>query len=525
MAWLFTYDPLMFKPEFEYLEKIRATLPDYHRTLFYQSTLHWGSQATPGVQLALAKEGSCDGIAYLIKEDELNKILDLIFLEPKQQLDLINTTILIDGNVAGAYALIEKSNDNFLKDLDTKAIVSLITSGRGQRGSCISYLLKCRRIFDSMGIQDKEFQDIISLIQPTLPEAETEASPPVRNGAGVKFDSRGLGTISQKINLDDREIFRIDSIPRKPSSVEAPDSHVPPPLRKERQTMTPPETQDQPADANEPISLSTEDLFEAETVVRKLKDVQNEKDTRNIDVDKVGVKNLRYPVIVMDKNNQWQHTVAGISMFVSLPAHFKGTHMSRFVEVLNNHRGKMTMHNMPMILREIKKRLEAKMAHMGIDFPYFIEKRAPVTQVPGLMEYNCKFTCESNKQERFVLEIQVPVMSVCPCSLEISEKGAHNQRCIVTLQITYKQFVWIEDLVTLVEAAASSPVYSNLKREDEKYVTDMAHDNPKFVEDIVRDITVELEKDENITWFSVSSEHFESIHNHSAYASIERDKR
>lgn len=255
-----------------------------------------------------------------------------------------------------------------------------------------------------------------------------------------------------------------------------------------------------------------------------MEDIQNNKDHRNIDIDQVGVKGIRYPITVLDKNNGKQQTVAKINMYVNLPRHYKGTHMSRFVEVLNEHSKRVSLQNFSEILDEVKSRLNAESAHMEITFPYFINKMAPVTGSEGLMEYKCTFKGYLNKGIDIVTIIHVPISTLCPCSKEISDFGAHNQRGIVTLQVRFKKFIWIEDLIKLVEEAASSEVYSVLKREDEKFVTEKAYQNPMFVEDIVRDIALKLNDDSNITWFAVESENFESIHNHNAYAYIEKHK-
>jgi GTP cyclohydrolase IB len=255
-----------------------------------------------------------------------------------------------------------------------------------------------------------------------------------------------------------------------------------------------------------------------------MEDIQNHKDHRNIDIDQVGVKDIRYPITVLDKNNGKQQTVANINMYVNLPRQYKGTHMSRFVEVLNEHSKRISLQNFSEILQEVKTRLNAESAHMEITFPYFINKMAPVTGSEGLMEYNCSFRGNMDKGLDIVTTINVPISTLCPCSKEISEFGAHNQRGVVTLKVRFKKFIWIEDLIRLVEETASSEVYSVLKREDEKFVTEKAYQNPKFVEDIVRDIALKLNNDTNITWFSVESENFESIHNHNAYAYIEKHK-
>jgi GTP cyclohydrolase I len=255
-----------------------------------------------------------------------------------------------------------------------------------------------------------------------------------------------------------------------------------------------------------------------------MEDIQNSKDFRNIDIDQVGVKGIRYPITVLDKDMGEQQTVAEINMYVNLPRYYKGTHMSRFVEILNEHARRISLQNFSEILEEMKKRLNAESAHMEITFPYFINKSAPVTGIEGLMEYKCTFKGSLNSGSDLVIMICVPISTLCPCSKEISDYGAHNQRGEVRLQVRFKKFVWIEDLIKLVEESASIDVYSVLKREDEKFVTETAFNNPMFVEDVVRDIAVKLNNDSNITWFSVESENHESIHNHNAYAYIEKRK-
>ena len=256
----------------------------------------------------------------------------------------------------------------------------------------------------------------------------------------------------------------------------------------------------------------------------KMPDMQTSRDTRNIPIDKVGVKDISYPVVVMDKQKKFQHTVARINMYVDLPHQFKGTHMSRFVEILNTYREEIALDKLETILGEMKKKLGASTAHLEMEFPYFIEKRAPVSKARGLMEYTCTFNASLDDRFDFVLGIRIPVTSLCPCSKELSAYGAHNQRSIITIRVRYHEFVWIEDLVKVVEECGSSPVYSLLKRVDEKYVTEKAYENPKFVEDIVREITERFLGMANISWFSVEAENFESIHKHSAYAYIERVK-
>jgi len=253
-------------------------------------------------------------------------------------------------------------------------------------------------------------------------------------------------------------------------------------------------------------------------------DVQNQPDSRKVEIQKVGVKNIRYPITVLDKAKGVQHTVANVNMYVDLPHHFKGTHMSRFIEILNAYKGEIAIKNFAHILQEMKKTLKARSAHLEIEFPYFIEKQAPVTHASGLMEYICRFCGSSNEraEDDFYVGIDVPITTVCPCSKEISDQGAHNQRGTVTVKVRFNKFIWIEDIIQLVEDSSSCDIYSILKRPDEKYVTEKAYENPMFVEDVVREVARKLAADPNITWFSVESENFESIHNHSAYAYVEK---
>jgi len=253
-----------------------------------------------------------------------------------------------------------------------------------------------------------------------------------------------------------------------------------------------------------------------------MKDIQSQPDFRKIPIDKVGIKNLRYPITVRDRRDGFQHTIATINMFVDLPHDNKGTHMSRFVELLHLLHPDVSLEKFSVILENMKKHLNAASAHLEMTFPYFIEKNAPVSTSPGLMDYTCTIRGSSDPNGRvdLVSEVAVPISSVCPCSMEISDNGAHNQRGEVKLCTRFKKFIWMEDMIELVESSASCDVFSVLKRVDEKSVTEKAFANPKFVEDIVRDVAKKLKEDDNITWFSVSAENFESIHNHSAYASI-----
>ncbi len=268
--------------------------------------------------------------------------------------------------------------------------------------------------------------------------------------------------------------------------------------------------------------ISTPEL--AWNATRGMPDVQAASDRRNIAIDKVGVKNVRYPITLRQPDGGWQHTIALINLYVSLPHHKKGTHMSRFLEILNRHHRSITPAQIVPILHEVKTRLLANDAHIEIVFPYFIEKTAPVTAARGLMDYVCSFEGTSDGQDDFILGVKAPATSLCPCSKEISRYGAHNQRCEISARVRFTGELWIEDLVRLMESAASAPVYAVLKRPDEKFVTEQAFDNPKFVEDVIRDLAMAMESEDRITWYSVQSENFESIHNHNAYAQIERRK-
>ncbi len=256
-----------------------------------------------------------------------------------------------------------------------------------------------------------------------------------------------------------------------------------------------------------------------------MKDVQNEKDTRNIPLKRVGVNNVLYPIQVMDRKNKFQYTIAHINMYVNLPEEFRGTHMSRFLEVLNAHRSNMSISNLENILDDMKRKLNARAAHIEIRFPYFILKKAPVSQIASFMNYDCAFIASKEKDFDFILEVNTPVHTLCPCSKEISRFGAHNQRGIIKVQVRMKRLVWIEEIVEISENAASAPLYALLKRRDEKYVTEKAYLNPKFVEDVVRDVSLALDKDSRITYFAVEAINFESIHNHNAYAFTSKDKR
>jgi len=256
-------------------------------------------------------------------------------------------------------------------------------------------------------------------------------------------------------------------------------------------------------------------------------DVQNSADSRQLPINQVGIKSIRHPVKVLDKSGGVQHTIAVFNMYVGLPHNFKGTHMSRFVEILNTNEREVSVENFESMLRNMVVRLEAETGHIEMSFPYFINKRAPVSRVKSLMDYEVSFVGEilAGGKYRQTTKVVVPATSLCPCSKKISERGAHNQRSHVTITATTNAFIWIEELVQMVEVQASCDLYGLLKRPDEKYVTERAYDNPKFVEDIVRDVAGVLNADNRIDAYIVEAENFESIHNHSAYALIEMDKR
>ncbi|MEO5340935.1 MAG: GTP cyclohydrolase FolE2 [Magnetococcus sp. MYC-9] len=256
-------------------------------------------------------------------------------------------------------------------------------------------------------------------------------------------------------------------------------------------------------------------------VADPLQDVQSQGDSRRLNIDKVGVKEIRYPILVRDRDRGEQHTIASVNMYVNLPHQFKGTHMSRFLEVLAEQNEAISVEKLPEILHKIQQCLNAEEAHIDLEFPYFVRKEAPVSKASALMDYQVRFSgVRKGDQYQLTLGVMVPVTSLCPCSKEISDYGAHNQRSHVTVTLRYKRFIWVEEIIELVEKHASCQLYAILKRPDEKYVTEKAYDNPRFVEDIVRAIAADLEQDERITLFTVESENFESIHNHSAYAYI-----
>ncbi len=260
--------------------------------------------------------------------------------------------------------------------------------------------------------------------------------------------------------------------------------------------------------------------------MKELKDMQNERDTREISIDRVGVRDVRFPIIVSDKERRTQSTVARVALMVDLPKEYKGTHMSRFVEALHEHKRYLDVHTAVRLPDRLLRKLDAQRARVEIEFPFFRLKKAPVSGMEGMMDYDVRFEIDAERGKRgtFTLTLKVPVTTLCPCSKAMSEKSAHNQRGIVTYSVRFSgAAVWIEDLIDLIESCASCQLYSLLKRPDEKYVTDKAYEQPVFVEDLVRNVAVATERYNAFSWYRVEAENFESIHNHNAYAMVEKE--
>ena len=253
-----------------------------------------------------------------------------------------------------------------------------------------------------------------------------------------------------------------------------------------------------------------------------MKDIQSTKDKRGISINKVGISDVRHPIQVMCPNGQSQHTVATFSACVNLPHDVKGTHMSRLVDAINQCQVAIASDSIQQMVSQIRDNLEAEEATITLQFPYFVTKSAPVTSMEGQMDYNCKLTATINSNRfNLITEVTVPVTSLCPCSKEISDRGAHNQRSRITIAVRSKgEHIWADDLIQVAEESASAPLYSLLKRPDEKFVTEQAYDNPVFVEDLVRAVASRLQDDSRIDWFHVRSVNEESIHNHNAFAEI-----
>ena len=254
---------------------------------------------------------------------------------------------------------------------------------------------------------------------------------------------------------------------------------------------------------------------------KKLKDVQSEQDRRNIPLKHAGIKNLRWPVTLKDKERGEQHTVAQVSMSVDLPHDLRGTHMSRFVEVLQQ-LGTLSLDSLEGVLDSLKEHLQAEKAFLELRFPYFITQQAPVSGMRSLLDLDCVYQASKGDKFNLKVSVRVPIQTLCPCSKEISDFGAHNQRAYAELEVVLTEFVWLEELAQMADAGASAPVYGLLKRPDEKFVTETAYQNPRFVEDAVREIALRLEQDARIAWYKVTVESMESIHNHSAFACVEK---
>jgi GTP cyclohydrolase I len=253
-----------------------------------------------------------------------------------------------------------------------------------------------------------------------------------------------------------------------------------------------------------------------------LEDVQNTPDKRQLDIDQVGIKSLRYPIFFQSDELGPTRVVADFSMYVRLPHHVKGTHMSRFVELLERPQQVFTVGNMKAFMQDMLTLLEADNGHVEMRFPFFLAKAAPVSGVTSMMDYDVSLKADIGTDFNLTVKAEIPVTSLCPCSKKISNYGAHNQRSLVTVEVELDDSLTLDQLIRLVEEQASSQLYGLLKRPDEKFVTEFAYDNPKFVEDLVRDIAGALDKAEAIGGFRVECENFESIHNHSAYAMIDR---
>lgn len=256
----------------------------------------------------------------------------------------------------------------------------------------------------------------------------------------------------------------------------------------------------------------------ADTPSHDLPDIQKTPDKRNIPIDKVGVRGVKFPITVLDRAEEFQKTIGDFTLTVDLPHDFKGTHMSRFLEVLSESGKTVSIDHLPDLIAALQDRLKAENAHVSVRFPFFMEKAAPVTGKTGMMEYTCGFDAETNGGYKVTMFVRVPVTTLCPCSKEISARGAHNQRGWVTLRVTTDGHVWLEELIEKIEASASCPLFPVLKRPDEKWVTEHAFDNPRFVEDLVREVALKMNDDPRVLTYEVEVENEESIHAHNAYA-------
>ncbi len=291
-------------------------------------------------------------------------------------------------------------------------------------------------------------------------------------------------------------------------------------------TMTSSDVNSAPSSSSPVKNCSSHSPSAVCTPVKKLHDTQATADKRGIAIDYVGVKNVQFPVQLKMRDGSVQHTVGTFALYVSLPADQRGTHMSRFMEALQDFRRPLDHQGIRDLCASVRERLFAPSARIQVEMPFFLEKAAPVSGVKSLLDYKASFHVDMNEsgESISVMGVKVPAKSLCPCSKEISDYGAHNQRSIISADVKYDGAVWIEDLIETMEQSASSPLYALLKRPDERFVTQAAYDNPKFVEDIVRDLALGLDGDDRVTWYRISAENFESIHNHEAYAQIERTK-
>ena len=253
-----------------------------------------------------------------------------------------------------------------------------------------------------------------------------------------------------------------------------------------------------------------------------LPDIQKTTDRRNIAIDRVGVRKVRCPIVVLDRADERQQTIGDFTLTVDLPAEFKGTHMSRFLEVLGEYGKEISVHALPELLGRLRERLNAEKAHINVRFPFFMSKAAPVTGKTGMAEFECGFDAEINGVFTSQLYVRAAVATLCPCSKEISQYGAHNQRGWVTARVGTSDHVWLEEIIEMIEGSASCALYPVLKRPDEKWVTEHAYENPRFVEDLVREVALKFDEDPRITGYEVEVENEESIHMHNAYAYLKR---
>jgi GTP cyclohydrolase I len=253
-----------------------------------------------------------------------------------------------------------------------------------------------------------------------------------------------------------------------------------------------------------------------------LPDIQKTADKRNIAIDRVGVRKVRCPITVLDRADERQHTIGDFTLTVDLPAEFKGTHMSRFLEVLGDYGKDMSVHALPGLLGRLREKLNAEKAHIVVRFPFFMEKKAPVSGKSGMMEFECGFDAEINGSFHSTMYVRAAVATLCPCSKEISQYGAHNQRGWVTARVNTSDHVWLEEIIEMIEGSASCALYPVLKRPDEKWVTEHAYENPRFVEDLVREVALKFDEDDRISGYEIEVENEESIHHHNAYAYLKR---